>query len=84
LVDGSILAWTTADLLMAEAYHNCNTKQPAGAGGGHVIFRVELAAHGGGTVAWAKQFPLEAFPTELSWEVQVLAARRHWGGGQDR
>lgn len=46
-----------------------------------VVFRVELAAHGDGTVAWAKRFPLEAFPTEPSWEVQVLSARRHWGGG---
>jgi hypothetical protein len=49
-----------------------------------VIFRVDLPAHGDGTVAWAKRFPLEAFPTEPSWEVQVLAARRHWGGGQPR
>ncbi len=45
-----------------------------------VIFRVDLPAHGGGTVAWARQFPLEEFPTEPSWELQVLAARRHWGG----
>ena len=46
-----------------------------------VVFRVDLPSRGGGTVAWAKRFPLEEFPTEPSWEVEVLSARRHWGGG---
>ena len=45
-----------------------------------VVFRVDLPSRGGGTVAWAKRFPLEEFPTEPSWEVEVLSARRHWGG----
>lgn len=45
-----------------------------------VVFRVDLPAHGEGTIAWARMFKLEEFPTEPSWEVQVLSARRHWGG----
>ena len=46
-----------------------------------LVLKDDIPAHGITVIRWAHRFGLEEIPPTPAWEVKVLRARRHWGGG---